>query len=198
MNTSSLWLRRGLQLEYLTLGWNVVGSVVVLVAAIAAHSVALAGFGLDSLIEIFASVVVVWHLTGGASKQSERKAMRLIGAGFLALSIYVLVQSLYSLITQVEPHRSWVGIAWLAATFGVMLLLAWGKLSIGRRIDNAVLLTESRVTFIDAYLAGAILVGLVLNAAFGWWWADPLAALVIVYYGFREGRTALLESREQA
>ena len=181
--------RRGLLLEYATLGWNVVGTVVVVAAAITTGSVALAGFGLDSLIEIFASVVVVWQLTG-AGKDREQKAMRLIAVAFIALAIYVLVQSVRSLLMQAHPETSIVGIGWLLATFVAMLLLAWGKKLAGEQLGNPVLATEAHVTLIDAYLAGAVLVGLLLNALFGWWWADPLAGLVIVYYGAREGSEA--------
>ena len=181
--------RRGLLLEYATLGWNVVGTVVVVAAAITTGSVALAGFGLDSLIEIFASVVVVWQLTG-AGKDREQKAMRLIAVAFIALAIYVLVQSVRSLLMQAHPETSIVGIGWLLATFVAMLLLAWGKKLAGEQLGNPVLATEAHVTLIDAYLAGAVLVGLMLNALFGWWWADPLAGLVIVYYGAREGSEA--------
>ena len=179
-------LRTGLRLEYLTLGWNVVGTVVVVLAALAARSVALAGFGLDSLIEIFASVVVVWQLTG-ADEPRERQALRLIGLAFFALALYILGQTAYALTAHVHPGPSIGGIAWLAATFIAMLVLAYGKLVTGRKLANPVLITESRVTLIDAVLAGAVLVGLVLNAALGWWWADPLAGLVIVYYAIREG-----------
>lgn len=188
--TNLALLRRGLRLEYATLGWNAVGVVVVLAAALAARSVALAGFGLDSGIEIFASVIVVWQLTGTATPARERRALRLIGAAFLALAAYVLVQSVFTLATRGHPHRSPPGIAWLAATFAVMLLLAIWKGRTGRALGSPVLVTESRVTMVDAFLAGSVLVGLVLNAAVGWWWADPVSALVIVYYGVREGRAA--------
>ena len=182
-------LRRGLQLEYLTLAWNVVGTVVVVRAAITARSVALAGFGLDSLIEIVASLVVVWQLTG-VSHDRERRALRLIGGAFVALALYVLAQSVYTLGTRAHPAPSATGIAWLAATLIAMVLFAWGKDRTGRALDNPVLLAEGHVTLIDAYLAAAVLLGLVLNAVAGWWWADPLAGLVIVYYGFTEGRAA--------
>ena len=188
--TNLALLRRGLRLEYATLGWNAFGVVVVLAAALAARSVALAGFGLDSGIEIFASVIVVWQLTGTATPARERRALRLIGAAFLALAVYVLVQSVFTLATRGHPHRSPLGIAWLAATFAVMLLLAIWKGRTGRALGSPVLVTESRVTMIDALLAGSVLVGLVLNAAVGWWWADPVSALVIVYYGVGEGRAA--------
>jgi divalent metal cation (Fe/Co/Zn/Cd) transporter len=187
--TDARLLRRGLLLEYATLSWNVVGTAIVAVAAIAAGSVALAGFGLDSLIEIFASVVVVWQLTG-ANQQRERQAMRCIGGAFFALALYILAQTAYTLLSRHHPGHSTGGIIWLAATLIAMLLLAWGKRVTGRRLGNPVLVTEARVTLIDAALAAAVLVGLVLNAALGWWWADPLAGLVIVYYGIKEGRAA--------
>lgn len=186
-------LERGLRLEYATLGWNVVGTVVVVAAAVAARSVALAGFGLDSLIEIFASVVVVWQLKG-ADEGREHRALRLIGIAFIVLALYILAQGIYSLISASHPERSDSGIAWLTATLIAMLLLAWGKHVTGRRLGNQVLLTEGHVTLVDAYLAGAVLLGLILNAAAGWWWADPLAGFVIVYYGLREGRAALREA----
>ena len=185
----SALLRRGLRLEYATLGWNVVGVGIVIAAAIAARSVALAGFGLDSLIEIFASVIVVWQLKGG-HEQRERRALRLIGWAFYALAVYILIQAAYVLVLQTRPHTSIPGILWLAATLIVMLLLASGKRATGTRLGNAVLMTEAHVTLIDAYLAGAVLIGLALNARFGWWWADPLTGLVIVYYGIKEGITA--------
>lgn len=190
-------LRRGLILEYLTLGWNVVGVVIVGISAYIAHSVALAGFGLDSLIEIFASVVVVWQLTG-INLQRERMALRLIGGAFIVLVIYIAAQLIYTLLTGTHAATSPGGIVWLAATLIAMLLLALGKRITGRQLKNEVLLTEGKVTLVDAYLAGAVLVGLILNVLFGWWWADPLAALVIIYYGLRESIHALHESHENA
>jgi divalent metal cation (Fe/Co/Zn/Cd) transporter len=183
-------LRRGLLLEYITLGWNVIGVVIVVIAAYLAHSVALAGFGLDSLIEIFASIVVVWQLTG-ANMHRERLALRLIGIAFIVLVIYIVAQLLYTLLTGTRATPSIGGIVWIAVTFVAMLLLAFGKRVTGQQLKNEVLLTEGRVTMVDAYLAGAVLVGLSLNALFGWWWADPLASLVIVYYGVREAIHAL-------
>src|SRR5439155_25980907 len=110
----------------LPLGWKVVGSAIAMLSTMAAHSVALAWFGLDSLIEIFASLIVVWQLRGEIQNR-ERQALRLIGLAFFALALYVLVQSCYSLLTQARPDTSVVGIAWLAATLVAMLLLAWGK-----------------------------------------------------------------------
>jgi divalent metal cation (Fe/Co/Zn/Cd) transporter len=182
-------LTRGLRLEYATLAWNVVGAVVVVVAAVAAGSVALAGFGLDSAIEIFASLVVIWQLTD-VDQGRERQALRLIGVAFVVLAAYVLVQAVAALISGARATPSPLGMVWLTATLLVMLLLAWGKHVTGKQLGNVVLTTEARVTLIDALLAAAVLAGLLLNAAFGWWWADPVAGLVIVYYGLVEGRAA--------
>jgi divalent metal cation (Fe/Co/Zn/Cd) transporter len=186
----SALLRRGLRLEYATLGWNVVGLAVLAATAITARSVALAGFGLDSLIEIGASVVVVWELSG-SDPARERRALRLIGIAFLALAAYLAVQASVVLAVHHHAAQSPVGIAWTGASALVMFALAAGKARTGRALDNPVLISEGRVTFVDGLLAGAVLAGLVLNAMLGWWWADPLAGLVIVVYGVREGSAAL-------
>jgi divalent metal cation (Fe/Co/Zn/Cd) transporter len=191
--TRRMLVRRGLTLEYLTLAWNVVGTIVSIVAAVAAGSVALAGFGLDSVIEIGASTVVIWQLNQ-RDHTNQRRALRLIGGAFIALALYIAAQAIYTLIAAQHPHRSILGIAWTAVTCLVMLALAAGKTQTGKALVNTVLVTEGRVTLIDAYLAGAILTGLGLNATLGWWWADPLAGLVIVFYGLREGRHALREA----
>ena len=180
-------VRRGFALEWATLGWNVAGIIVLSFAAVAARSVALAGFGLDSLIEIGASTVVIWELSGtGAGRQ--RRALRLIGYAFAALAVYLLVQSTVVLATGYHARHSVPGIAWTAVTAVVMFALATGKARAGRALDNPVLQTEGRVTAIDGILATAVLLGLVLNAAAGWWWADPAAGYVLVYYAAREVR----------
>jgi divalent metal cation (Fe/Co/Zn/Cd) transporter len=186
--------RRALWLEYATLAWNVVGSVIVLAAAVAAHSVALAGFGLDSLIEILASLVVVWQLQDTDAAERERRALRIIGVAFLLLAGYISAQSIYVLVTAAHPHHSLVGIVWLALTAAAMFVLAAAKRRTGRALGNRVVQTEARVTLIDGLLATAVLLGLTLNAAAGLWWADPAAAFVIVYYGAREGWHALHET----
>lgn len=187
---ASALLRRGVLLEYATLSWNVVGTVVVIVAALASGSVALAGFGLDSLIEIGASTVVVWQLRDTAAKR-EDVALRLIGIAFIALAVYIAAQAAYTLISADHPEQSNLGIVWTALTCAAMLALAAGKDRTGRALGNRVLQTEARITVIDAGLAAAVLSGLLVNAVLGWWWADPLAGLVIVFYGLREGREAL-------
>ena len=188
--SKSALIRRGVGLEYLTLGWNVVGAVVVFSAALAAHSVALAGFGFDSLIEIFASVVVVWQLKS-INTDKERLAERMIGFAFFVLAAYIIFQIVIVLLSRTHPRQSVLGIAWLALTAVVMLLLAYGKKVTGDAIPNVVLQTESRVTIIDAALALSVLAGLIINSLFGIWYADLLAAMVIVYYGIKEGLHAV-------
>lgn len=180
-------LRRGFQLEYATLGWNVVGIVVLAVAATTARSVALAGFGLDSLIEIGASTVVIWELSG-TGEARQRRALRLIGVAFVLLSVYLLIQSTWVILAGFHPHHSPLGIAWTAVTAVAMFVLAAGKARTGAALGNPVLITEGRVTLIDGILATAVLLGLVLNLAMGWWWADPAAGYVLVYYAAREAR----------
>ena len=183
--TEQRLLRRGRSLELATLAWNVVGIVVLAFAAIDARSVALAGFGLDSLIEIGASTVVLWELAGTGPVR-RRRALTLIAAAFVALAVYVVVQGVVVLATGDHPRPSPLGIAWTAATVVVMLALARGKHVTGTALGNPVLTAEARVTVIDAVLAAAVLLGLALNALAGWWWADPAAALVVVYYALRE------------
>ncbi|MFJ5218884.1 cation transporter [Streptomyces sp. NPDC088354] len=180
-------LRRGFILEYATLAWNVIGIVVLAIAAWSARSVALAGFGLDSLIEIGASTTVVWELSG-TGEARQRRALKLIGVGFALLAVYLLVQSTWVLVAGYHPHHSPLGIIWTAITAAVMFALAAGKARTGAVLDNPVLQTEGRVTLIDGLLAAAVLLGLVLNSAVGWWWADPAAGYVLVYYAIREVR----------
>jgi divalent metal cation (Fe/Co/Zn/Cd) transporter len=182
-------LRHGFALEYATLAWNVVGVVILAAAAWAAKSVALAGFGLDSLIEIGASVVVLWELSG-TGQQRQLRALRLIGVAFVALAVYLLVQSTWALVAGYHPHHSILGIGWTGVTVVAMLALAAGKARTGARLENPVLSAEGRVTMIDGMLAAAVLAGLALNGGLGWWWADPLAGYVLVYYAAREARAS--------
>jgi len=183
-------LRRGRLLETATLSWNAVGVVVLALAAIEARSVALAGFGLDSLIEIGASTVVLWELAGIAHERRQR-AMRLIGIAFVGLAVYLAIQSTVVLAIGFHPRHSPLGIAWTGVTAVVMFALAAGKSKTGAALRNPVLSAEGRITMIDSILATAVLIGLVLNASIGWWWADPLAGYVLLYYAVREAREAL-------
>ena len=194
METDAL-LRRGLLLEYLTLGWNVVAVGILALAAVSARSVALAGFGLDSLIEIGASMVVIWQLRNIHAGR-ERRALFCISVAFSMLAIYVSAQIAWSFLSpRAHPGTSLTGILWVGATVAVMAALAAGKRASGRALDNPVLLAEARVTLVDACLAASVLLGISLNALVGWWWADPAAGLFIVVYGAREGRHTWLEAR---
>jgi len=195
IRSSGRLLSRGLRLEYATLAWNVVGTPLMIFTGVKAGSTALAGFGLDSLIEIFASVVVVWQLKG-VSLERERRALRLIGSAFVLLAAYVLGQAVWTIVSGSHPAPSLLGMIWLVVTVAAMALLAYGKLVTGRALGNVVLRTEARVTLIDAALAAAVLVGVGLNALAGWWWTDPLAGLVIVCYGVKEGREAFAHARD--
>ena len=124
--------------------------------------------------------------------------MRIIGIAFLLLAARIAAQSSYVLATGFHPHHSPIGIVWLALTSVVMFALAYGKGRTGEALGNPVLSTEARVTLVDGVLAAAVLAGLVLNTVFGWWWADPVAGFVIVFYGAREGRAALADGRSRA
>ncbi len=185
-------VRRGLRLEYCTLSWNVIGVVVLAIAAVAARSVALAGFGLDSLIEIGASAVVIWELRD-AGESRRRPALRLIAVAFAVLAVYLAVQSTWVIAAGYRARHSPAGISWTALTAAVMFALAYGKTRTGRALRNPVLITEGRVTLIDGLLATAVTAGLILNAALGWWWADPVAAYVLVCYAVREARAVLTD-----
>lgn len=177
--------RRGVLLERTTLAWSIVGVIVLAISATRASSVVLAGFRLDSLIEIGASTVVLWELSS-TGEERQRRALRLIGAACVVLAIYLLAQSAIALIAGHHATQSTLGIVWTATTAAVMFALAAGKTRTGRALRNPVLTTEGKVTFIDGILAVAVLAGISLNAAVGWWWADPVAGLVIVYYATRE------------
>ncbi len=160
-------------------------------AAIRARSVALAGFGLDSLIEIGASTVVLWELAD-VTRGRQRSALRMIGIAFVGLSLYLAVQSTVVLVVGFRPHHSSIGIAWTAATAVSMFLLAAGKAKTGALLGNTVLTAEGRITMIDGILASAVLVALILNTFLGWWWADPVAGYVLLLYALHEARSSLV------
>ena len=155
-------LSRGRKLESATLGWNIIGVFVLAFAAVQARSVALAGFGLDSLIEIGASTVVLWELAD-VDQERQRRAMSLIGFAFVGLAVYLGIQSTVVLIVGFHPHHSPLGIVWTGVTAAVMFGLAFGKAKTGAALDNPVLRAEGRITMIDGILATAVLVGLVLE-----------------------------------
>jgi divalent metal cation (Fe/Co/Zn/Cd) transporter len=183
------WARR---LAWLGVGWHVVEASVAVIAGIAAGSVALVGFGVDSLIESVAGVVLLWRLAASraASTSAERRAQRLIGASFYALAAYVAVEAARTLIAGHHPEASWVGIGLSLVALATMPPLANAKARVGERLDSSATKSEGRQNLVCAYLSAALLLGLAANAALGAWWADPLAALVIAGVAVREGRVA--------
>jgi divalent metal cation (Fe/Co/Zn/Cd) transporter len=178
--------RRGLRLEYLTIAWNALEAVVAVAAGLAAGSIALVGFGLDSLIEVFAAGVVVWELKGIPAAR-ERRALKAIALSFFALAAYVTAESVRDLVIGVEPAESPVGIALAIVSLMVMPLLAFAKRRTGRSLGSSPLVADSSETWLCACLSAILLAGLVINAVLGWWWADPIAALVIAALATREG-----------
>jgi divalent metal cation (Fe/Co/Zn/Cd) transporter len=187
-------LRLALLLAGLTIGWNVVEAVVAISAGLAAGSAALIGFGLDSTVEVLSACVIVWQfsgeLRGGHDEEREHRALRLIAVTFFLLAAYVAFDAGRSLITTSEPDSSPVGIVLAAVSLVVMPLLAWAKLRVAGSLGSPTLRADAKETLVCTWLSAALLVGLVLNAALGWWWADPIAALAIAGLAVKEGREA--------
>jgi len=189
-------VRRGRRLEYLTVGWNLLEAAASVAAGVAAGSVALVGFGADSLVETSSGLVLLWRLSGGerdaaGRERAERRALRLVGACFLALAAYVLFEAASSLLNREPPEASAAGVVIAALSLAVMPLLARAKRRVAARIESRALAADARQTDLCAYLSAVLLGGLALNALFGWWWADPAAALVMVPVIAREGVEAL-------
>lgn len=169
--------------------WHLVEFLVAVVAGLAAGSVALIGFGVDSLIESLAAFVILWLFTGGrgASANAERRAQRLIATSYFVLVAYIAVEAARTLVGGDHPDASWVGIGLAAFTTPTMPLLARAKRRVGLQLGSSATVSEAAQNMICAYLSVALLVGLLLNAVLGWWWADPAAALVIAAVAGREG-----------
>ncbi len=183
--------RRALRLEYGTIGWNVGEAVLTIALGAAAGSLALIGFGTVSVVEVFASVVVVWHLLPGHAEDHPgrtRLALRLTATAFLVLGVVLAVAAANDLISGRRPGESPWGIAYLAVTAVVMFGLAWVKRQTAEDLDSAPLRSEATMTFLDGILSTATLVGLALNAYVGWWWADPAAAVVVAVAALNEAR----------
>jgi divalent metal cation (Fe/Co/Zn/Cd) transporter len=169
--------------------WHVAEFAIAVAAGISASSIALVGFGIDSLIEVLAGSVVVWLFTGRRlhSETAERRAQQVIALSFLLLAAYVAVESLRTLAGSGHPDPSWVGIGLAAVTAPTMPLLARAKRRVGHGLGSAATVAEGTQNLLCAYLSVALLVGLGANALLGWWWADPLAGLVIAAVAAREG-----------
>jgi divalent metal cation (Fe/Co/Zn/Cd) transporter len=175
-----------------SLAWHFIEAGVAVGAGVVASSVALVGFGADSLIEAAAGLIVLWLMAGqrSASQGAERLAQQLIAASFVLLAIYVVMQAGRDLLGDHHPNVSWVGIGLAAVTLITMPPLAAAKRRLGHALGSAATTSESRQTMLCAYLSAGLLVGLVANAAAGWWWADPMVALGIGGFALREAREA--------
>lgn len=190
--TGSLLYRRGLVLAALTIAWNVVEAVVAIAAGIVAGSIALVGFGFDSIVEVLSAFVVVWQfrgeLRGGYDEARERKALRLIAISFFVLAVYVTVEAMRSLFfVDTEAEESTIGIVLAALSLIVMPALAVAKRRTATRLGSPTLRADAAETMLCAWLSAVLLGGLVLNATVGWWWADPLAAIGIAAFAAKEG-----------
>ena len=172
------------------IGWHVVEFAVAISAGIAAGSIALIGFGADSLIEALAGLVVIWLFTGNrvGSRAAERRAQQLVAVTFFVLAAYVGLEAVRTLVGSDRPHASWIGIGLAAFTAPTMPLLARAKRRIAKGLNSSAAVKEASQTQLCAYLSIALLVGLGANAVLGWWWADPVTALVIAGVAVKEGR----------
>lgn len=193
--------RRALALEYATIAWNLGEAVLTIALGVAAGSLALIGFGTDSIIEVFASSVVVWHVRPGHETDHPartRRALQLVAVAFALLAVVLGAVAVRDLVTGRRAGESPVGIAYLAVTAVVMFSLAIAKRRLAGRLDSAPLRSEASMTFLDGILSSATLTGLALNATLGWWWADPAAALVVALAAANEARENHAEAAELA
>ena len=194
----STLLARGVRLEYLTIGWNIAEGLIAVGAGLAAGSIALIGFGVDSFVETISGTILLWRLraeaVGGADEERiehvERRAERLVAVSFAILATYVAFEAIRTLDDQERPAASPVGIVLTAVSIGVMLWLARAKRETGEALASRALIADSKQTYACWYLSVTTLAGLGLNAVFGLWWADPVAALVIAVFLAREAREA--------
>src|SRR5690349_8353542 len=195
-------LRLGIKIELISLLWMVVEASIAIITGITTRSVSLEGFGIDSIIELFAGGVVLWRLRveqqGGSHEQverAERRASWITALSLFGLAIYIVGDSAFAFITQSRPEGSWLGVG-LAIAAAIFMPLLWqAKLRVAKRIGSAALKADAVCSVTCAYMSYTLLTGLLLNQFFGFWWADPLAALVLVYFIVHEGREALHEAR---
>jgi divalent metal cation (Fe/Co/Zn/Cd) transporter len=179
--------RRSLWLAHATAGYNLLEGVVAIGAGAIASSTALIGFGLDSFVEVSSAAVLIWQFRSRAPEERERRALRLIALSFFALAAWISFDATRALLAGGDAEASPVGIGLAVASLIVMPLLVWAKRRTGRELGSVTVLADSTQTMLCTYLSTVLLVGLVLNAAWGWSWADPVAALVIASVAFREG-----------
>lgn len=185
-------VRRGRRLEYLTVGWNALEAVFAIAVGVATNSGALVGFGADSVIESASGAVLLWRLSDDErGEEKDLVAVQLVGVSFLVLAAYVAFDAVWSLVAREAPEATYVGIVFAALSLVVMPLLARAKRRVAARLGSRALRADSKQTDLCAYLSAVLLAGLVLNALFGLWWADPVAALAMTLIIAREGVKAL-------
>jgi divalent metal cation (Fe/Co/Zn/Cd) transporter len=188
-------IRRGLNLEYVSIAYNCLESLVAIIAGLLSGSIALVGFGIDSVVEVTSSVALLWrlHSDGDHRKREwkERISLRIVGFCFVGLALYITAESLLHLWRKDIPEESIPGIVLAVLSLGVMPLLASAKRKVARGISSGALMADAKQTEFCTYLSAILLAGLLLNALFDWWWADPLAALVMVPIIAKEGVSAL-------
>ena len=188
-------IRRGQLLEYFTVGYNSLEGIIAIAAGIFAGSIALVGFGFDSVIEVISGCALLWRLYGDADEsrreRNEQRALRIVGVSFFLLGAYVTFDAVKSLLRREAPEESIIGIVLAAGSVVVMPLLVRAKRQVARSIGSAALSADAMQTQICTYLSAILLAGLGLNAVVGWWWADPLAALVMVPIIVKEGWEAV-------
>lgn len=185
-------MRLGRKLEYFTLGWNISEAIIAITAGAIAGSISLIGFGVDSVVECLSGLVMLWRLSSHeADERRERLALRLVGVSFLVLAGWVAWDATQSLIDREPPDVSFIGIALAVISLVIMPLLARAKRRLALRLGSGALAADSRQTDLCAWLSAILLLGLVMNWVLGWWWADPVAALLMVPIILREGTQAL-------
>jgi len=195
--------KKALVAEYFTVGWNVIEGIIAIVAGVIAGSIALVGFGLDSCIEVASGLVLIWRLRKHGftdeeeEEAAEKKAIFFVGATFFLLALYVTYESGKKLLFQEHPDESLIGIILAAVSLIVMPSLALYKKKIATEINSRALRADALETLACSYLSLTLVVGLGANAVFGWWWADPVAALAMVYFLVKEGWEAIREARER-
>jgi divalent metal cation (Fe/Co/Zn/Cd) transporter len=182
---------RGKRLEYFTIGWNTLEGIAAVIAGAIAGSISLTAFGIDSFIEVTSGAALLWRMSVDANEQqrerNERIALRLVGASFLALAAYVALESVHDLVSRQAPEHSVFGIVIACVSLVVMPMLSRAKRRVGKELKSAAMQADATQTDFCVYLSTILLLGLVLNALFGWWWADPLAGLVMVPIIANEG-----------
>jgi divalent metal cation (Fe/Co/Zn/Cd) transporter len=194
--------QKALLTEYFTVGWNIIEGIVGITAGVLAGSIALVGFGLDSYVEVASGLVLIWRLRkhgfgDGEEAAAEKKAILFVGATFLVLAVYVLYESGKKLYLHEHPDESLVGILLAIVSLIVMPVLSFYKKKIAAEINSRALRADALETLACSYLSLTLLLGLGANALFGWWWADPVAALAMIYFLVREGLEAVQEGREE-